>query len=186
MYRYFGAVILVMALLVAGCGVPASYSQGNGLPPLTHVDWGFNSIFNPIWSPNGQWIVALVGNDYAGSHWEVLSLDNRFHQDLHSWNCGVDGEVSMAWLPDSLLSCFARRTLVTGAYPFNYPQATTLSIEITPFTYGGVWAADASQLLAVTSNDPQHPVMGLDQFALVALNAQGMVDPRRGGLLRRP
>ena len=160
--------IVLVTLLVAtltlltACGPfptsPSVVTQGQGLPSLRHLDWGFAAINHPVWSPDGRWIAALAGDDYAGAHVEVVSPDGQTKYDLSSWHCGEGSDPDFAWLPDGRLSCINGDTpypqMCIGAAPFNSCTATHLSQEIIGDQRGLAWTPDGrSALFPARSND---------------------------------
>jgi Tol biopolymer transport system component len=169
-------IFVCMAVLI-GCGSPGQIQQGNGLPTLHHLNWGYNALFNASWSPNGKWIVALAGDDFAGAYWEIISPDGTFHQSLRSWDCGLNFMVSVSWLSNSSLSCFSGQSLLISSYPFTTQHQIKLTNKIVPNNAGGVWSQDNSYLLVTTSIDPNAPTMGLDNYALYLIQANGEVNP---------
>jgi WD40 repeat protein len=158
-------VLLALALLsLTACGLlpfassPTTITQGQGLPTLRHLDWGFAAIHHPVWSPDGRWIAVLAGYDYAGAHVEVVSPDGHTRHDLSNWGCGEGPEPDYAWLPDGRLSCITRETpyprLCIGAAPFGSCVAVRLSQEIIGDQQGLAWTPDGRlALYAARSND---------------------------------
>jgi Tol biopolymer transport system component len=133
-------------------------AQGQGLPSLRHLDWGFAAIHHPVWSPDGRWIAVLAGDDYAGAHVEVVSPDGQTKYDLSSWRCGEGSDPDFAWLPDGRLSCINGDTpyprMCIGAAPFSSCTAVHLSQVITGSQWGLTWAPNGqAALFAARPND---------------------------------
>ena len=153
-------VSLVSLLTLTACTlVPTPVSsavvtQGQGLPTLRHLDWGFAAIHYPVWSPNGRWIAVLAGDDYAGAHVEVVSPDGQTRYDLSRWGCGEGVDPNFAWLPDGRLSCINRDTpyprMCIGAVPFTSCTATRLSAAIGGGQLGLAWTPDGRSVLFPT------------------------------------
>ncbi len=101
-------VSLLAPLTLIACALapmPSSgavVTQGQLLPTLRHLDWGFAAINHPVWSPDGRWIAVLAGDDYAGAHVEVVSPDGQTKYDLSSWHCGEGSGIQT--LPGCLMA----------------------------------------------------------------------------------
>lgn len=171
--------LLTVILSLTACGLfpasPSVIAQGQGLPSLRHLDWGFTAIHHPVWSPDGRWIAVLAGDDYAGAHVEVVSPDGQTRYDLSSWHCGEGSEPDYAWLPDGRLSCINRvppyPQLCIGVAPFSSCTAAHLSKEILGDQRGLAWTPDGRSVLfpARTNDVPQ------DYPDLYVLAPSGMV-----------
>ena len=153
---------LLVVLVLAGCDLipvpPAVITQGHGLPTLRRLDWGFPEVNHPVQSPDGRWVAVLAGDDYAGAHVEVVSLDGKTKYDLSSWNCGEGPDPDYAWLPDGRFSCINREKpysqLCIGRLPFNSCTATHLDEDIDGCQCGLAWTPDGrSALFTAWPND---------------------------------
>ena len=171
--------------LVTGSGcspfTPATRSQGNGLPTLHHLDWGFawNSLAR--WSPNGRWIAFLAGSNLGDTHLEVVSSDGAQRYDLSSWGCGGFHDFDIAWLPDNRLTCIRASSYVfrlcTGLPTATSCQSKDLAHALQVIGSGAVWSPDGDHLIvAGLPGDPAGGAIALS--GLNVLTPQGAVRQR--------
>ncbi len=176
-------MVALLPALLAACGLfpasPPRMRQGQGLPTLRHLDWGFGAIHHPVWSPDGHWIAVLAGDDYAGAHVEVVSPDGQTKYDLSNWRCGDAPTLNFAWLPDGRLSCLDDEApyprMCIGAAPFSSCTAMHLSDAIGGGQRGLTWTPDGrSVLFPARPNDEPHP---LDLYILTLSGSVEQVLP---------
>lgn len=178
-----GTLLLLVGLLLSalsGCAIgngQATLGQSQDLPVLHRLNWPAGYYGRAVWSPNGRWIAALVGPDYATSQLGVISPDGKYHRNLSSWDCGDSGLFTFAWLPDSSLSCLSDNGhLIIGSYPFANPHQVSLSGVLTPGGKGAVWLPSGSIFIAASVTNPFDTVQEVKNGELYVIHLDGAID----------
>ncbi|HEX6543858.1 MAG TPA: hypothetical protein VF040_19035, partial [Ktedonobacterales bacterium] len=172
--------LMIGVLAMAGCQAPTldptTLRQGHNLPDLHHLPWPSGYYSDAAWSPNGRWIAVLAGDDYAGSHLEVLSPDGKYHRWLTAWGCGNLGFFTFAWLPDSALSCMTDSGhLIIGSYPFTDPHTVAMNTALAAGHEGAAWLAQGPTLIVSSVTDPSDPSHEVSNGRLYAVRRDGTV-----------
>ncbi len=178
--RLAAALVAVAGILtLSGCALPGGeVVQGGGLPTLRHLDWGFPYYEGANWSPNGRWIAVWAGPGVSQTHLVVLSPDGRARWDLRAWGCNNDDALlsSLAWLPDSTLSCITDTgTLVIGAYPFTSPTIVPVQPTLAPEERGATWTPDGTTMIVTSMIDSAEPEHGFKTGVLYRVDRSGTV-----------
>jgi Tol biopolymer transport system component len=176
--------MLVGLLLSAlsGCAIgngQATLGQSQGLPALHRLNWPASYYAKAVWSPNGRWIAALVGPDYATSQLGVIGPDGKYHRDLSGWGCGESDSFTFAWLPDSSLSCLSESgKLIIDSYPFTHPHSVSYNANLV-LGNGGVWLPRGTTFIISSLVDPSDPTHEVHDAGLYIVRDDATVIPER-------